>query len=185
MTDGGIDVPWASLRDEVARFVHRRIADHHAADDLVQDVLARAAKALAAHRPAGPLRAWVLTIARNAVIDHYRTGKLRALPNDDAVAAATVEPGVDREGLLASFRAFLHALPPEQREAVLLTEYEGLTQPDVAERLGVPLSTVKSRVQRGKQRLEQALHDCCEFEFDRRGHVVDWTKRPDSDCRDC
>jgi RNA polymerase sigma-70 factor (ECF subfamily) len=182
--------PWQQLTDDLRRYVRQRVGSAEAADDIVQDTLAKLAAALRDAPPAGPLPAWVFRVARNAIVDHYRA---RSSGEPQVDEPAIDDPGsrqLEREGLLASFRAFVHALPPEQREAVLLTEYEGVSQTDLAKRLGVPLSTVKSRVQRGRKRLEQALRDCCTFEFDRRGNLLDWQRRGDGngdcpDCRDC
>lgn len=176
--------PWPEMIADLRRYVRRRIADEHAAEDLVQDTLAKLAAQLRDKPPAGPLPAWVLRVARNAIVDHYRAKRPQPEPADALVDdAATL--ALERQGLLASFRSFVHALPPEQREAVLLTEYEGVSQTELAERLGLPVSTVKSRVQRGRKRLAQALRDCCTFEFDRRGAIVDWHRRPGGDCKDC
>jgi RNA polymerase sigma-70 factor (ECF subfamily) len=186
MKSGNLDVPWQRLVEDLRRFVRRRVSDTHAADDLVQDVLTKMAAQLRDQPPAGPLHPWVLAVARNAIIDWYRTRSRHLDESAEPVdAARQPETALERAGLMASFRAFVHALPPEQREAVLLTEYDGLTQKAVAERLGVPVSTIKSRVQRGRQRIEKALHDCCTFEFDRRGRLIDWQRKPGGDCRDC
>lgn len=180
----------APLLGVLRRFVGRRIADPHAAEDLVQDVLLEVAQrfggaggqALDDDR----LRAFVLAVARNAVIDHYRTRRKQAeLPADLAAEGDDELLRLDLGPLRASFRAFLHGLPPEQRESLLLVEYEGLSQQQLAERLGVAPSTVKSRVQRGRARLKRALLACCEFEFDARGAVVDWQQRPGGGCREC
>jgi RNA polymerase sigma-70 factor (ECF subfamily) len=177
--------PWPELIDALRRFVRRRVADPHTAEDLVQDTLAKLAAQLRTKAPAGPLHAWVLRVARNAIVDHYRRRDGGDEPAGEPAADDPDAQRLERQGLLASFRAFVHALPPEQREALLLTEYEGHTQQALAERLGVPLSTVKSRVQRGRKKLERALRDCCTFEFDRRGNLIDWQRRPGGDCRDC
>jgi RNA polymerase sigma-70 factor (ECF subfamily) len=182
-TDPG--TPWPELRDVVRRFVRRRVKDPHAAEDLVQDTLAKLAAKLAAGPPTGPLPAWVLRVAHNAVVDHYRRQPGPGQPVDDLAAAEHPGTEGERRGLLAALRRFVHALPAAQREAVLLTEYEGLSQTELAARLGVPLATVKSRVQRGRQRLHAALRACCTLEFDRRGHLVDWQRRPGGDCSDC
>jgi RNA polymerase sigma-70 factor (ECF subfamily) len=183
MTPAASARPWPEWIDDLRRFVRRRVADEHAADDLVQDTLAKVAARVQQGAPAGPWPAWILRVARNAIVDYYRKKGREPQPVDDVPAPA--ETASERAGLLRSFRNFVHALPPEQREAVLLTEYEGVSQKQLADRLGIPVSTVKSRVQRGKKRLERALRDCCTFEFDRRGHLVDWQRRSGGDCRDC
>jgi RNA polymerase sigma-70 factor (ECF subfamily) len=177
--------PWPQLIDDLRRFVRRRVSDQHEADDIVQDTLTKLAEQLRDGPIGRPLHAWVLRVARNAIVDHYRARGRGQAPVENVAADDPGPPPIEKAGLLASFRAFIHALPAEQREAVLLTEYDGLTQAELAARLGVPVSTVKSRVQRGRKRLERALRECCAFEFDRRGRIVDWTRRPGGDCRDC
>jgi RNA polymerase sigma-70 factor (ECF subfamily) len=177
--------PWPQLIDDLRRFVRRRVSDQHEADDIVQDTLTKLAEQLRDGPIGRPLHAWVLRVARNAIVDHYRARGRGQAPVENVAADDPGPPPIEKAGLLASFRAFIHALPAEQREVVLLTEYDGLTQAELAARLGVPVSTVKSRVQRGRKRLERALRECCAFEFDRRGRIVDWTRRPGGDCRDC
>lgn len=71
------------------------------------------------------------------------------------------------------------------REAIVLTELEGLTQKELAERLGISVSGAKSRVQRGREQLMEALLDCCKFEFDRRGRVIDCSPRNREGCPEC
>ncbi len=68
------------------------------------------------------------------------------------------------------------------RQALELTELGGTTQKDAAEQLGLSVSGMKTRVQRGRDKLKDALLDCCSVEFDRRGGVVDYHRREGSDC---
>lgn len=175
---------FGQLAAEVHRYVRRRVADADTAEDLTQDVFVKLAHQLRAGPIAGPLHAWLLRVARTTVIDHYRHRQpMAALPDDQVPAEA---PATNEAApLLASCRNFVQALPPEQREALLRTEYDGLSQTALAADLGVAVSTVKSRVQRGRRRLQRALLDCCTFEFDRRGRIVDWQRRPGGECRDC
>jgi len=177
--------PWPRWIDDLRRFVGRRVSDPHAVDDIVQDTLAKLAVHLREAPAEVPLHAWVLRVARNAVVDYYRAHRADTDGVEELAVDDPATQRLERQGLLASFRAFVHALPPAQREAVLLTQIEGISQTELAERLGVPLSTVKSRVQRGRKRLATALSACCNFEFDRRGHLVDWQRRADTDCPDC
>ena len=68
---------------------------------------------------------------------------------------------------------------------LVLTEFEGLTQKEMAERLGISLSGAKSRVQRGRQQLKQMLLERCEFEFDRLGRIIDCKPRTKEACQEC
>ena len=80
----------------------------------------------------------------------------------------------------------IRSLPDGYREAVQLAEIEGLPQQEVADRLGLSLSGAKSRIQRGRAMLKDVLEQCCHFEFDGRGNVMDYDPKPDRKvCRDC
>src|SRR5262252_2378026 len=88
------------------------------------------------------------------------------LPDDDIVSE-----------LLPCIRAMVLSLPAQDRQALILTEYQGLTQKELAQRLGLSLSGAKSRVQRAREKLKQQLLACCHFELDRRGHIIDYQPR--------
>src|SRR5690606_24480720 len=84
------------------------------------------------------------------------------------------------EQALASVVAlFLAALPSPYREALTLTELEGMTQKQAAEMLGISLSGMKSRVQRGRVLLRRSFEDCCTIALDVRGRIVGCEPRPD------
>jgi RNA polymerase sigma-70 factor (ECF subfamily) len=68
----------------------------------------------------------------------------------------------------------LNCLPEKYRQALLLTEYRGMTQQEVAEHLGISLSGAKSRVQRAREKLKEELLNCCHFEFDRLGKIMSY-----------
>jgi RNA polymerase sigma-70 factor (ECF subfamily) len=77
-------------------------------------------------------------------------------------------------------------LPETYREAVRLSEIEGLSQQAVAERLELSLSGGKSRIQRGRAMLREVLDQCCHFEFDRRGNLVEVDPKPNRQgCKGC
>lgn len=82
---------------------------------------------------------------------------------------------------------FVARLPSPYREAITLTELQGMSQREAAEMLGVSLSGVKSRVQRGRQRIRRMFEECCEMSLDARGRVTDCAPRDlrevPADCR--
>jgi RNA polymerase sigma-70 factor (ECF subfamily) len=82
------------------------------------------------------------------------------------------------ESLAGCVPAMINALSEPYREALHLSSVEGLSQQVIAEQLGVSLSGVKSRVQRGRAQLKGLLMNCCRFEFDRRGSLTDFAPHP-------
>ena len=181
------DVVWRQLSDDLRRFIRRRVPDDHAAD-LLQETFVRVHRHIGTLQEEDRLTAWVYRIARNVVHDHHR----RATNSPVALADAhPVDDGDDRVGRGRCrgcdwLDEMIRSLPEGYREAVQLAEVEGLPQQEVAERLGLSLSGAKSRIQRGRGMLKDALEACCHFEFDSRGNMMDYDPRPDRKvCRDC
>jgi len=175
---------WHEFSEPLRQFIQRRVSDPVEAEDLLQDVFLKASTGLDRLAEPSKLPGWLFLIARNAVIDHYRTRKATVAVPDDLVAPDPPDVG-ETEALKAAFRRMIHSLPGPYREAILLTEFEGLTQKELAERLGISFSGAKSRVQRGRQQLKEMLLECCRFEFDRRGHAFDCQPRDPGACPEC
>lgn len=171
---------WESLRGELVRFVRARVGDDAAADDIVHDVLLRALAELEGPRPPVHLRGWLYRATRNAIVDHYRARRpSEELPEEIGATPAEDEASAEQE-LARCLAPLLGTLAPDYREALTLAEVEGLPQREIAGRAGLSLSGAKSRVQRARKMLRQAILDCCRIETDRRGGVVELAPRPES-----
>ena len=175
---------WNDFGDKLRSFIRRRVSDDATADDILQDVFVKIAARSTTLNDPGKLQGWIFLVARNAVIDHYRTRK-ETVEVPETLADDRADDDPEIEPLKAAFRRMIDALPEPYREAIRQTEFEGLTQKELAQRLGISHSGAKSRVQRGREQLRQSLTDCCRFEFDRRGGVIDCTPRRKETCREC
>lgn len=175
---------WQEFAAKLRQFIRARVNDPATAEDILQDVFVKIQARLDQLKDPAKLQGWIYLIARNAIIDHHRTRKETVEVPEALAAEPAVEDG-ELEELKASFRRMIYSLPEPYREALVLTEFEGLTQQQLAERLGISLSGAKSRVQRGRVQLKDMLHECCTFEFDRRGKVIDCTPRARAKCEEC
>ncbi|HET7838366.1 MAG TPA: sigma factor-like helix-turn-helix DNA-binding protein, partial [Rectinemataceae bacterium] len=99
---------------------------------------------------------------------------------DEDIEAAYGSPELEEDPaarLAFSLRETVDELEEPYREALILTEYEGLSQAELAARAGISLSGAKSRVQRAREKLKALLLACCHFELDRRGGIIDYQER--------
>lgn len=133
--------------------------DAEQADDLVQEAILRAWKHLDAFEEGTNLRAWVFTILRNYFYTQLRKRREEvSLEGDDGIGMTLCKPP-EQHGWMES-RDFLRAvghLPPEQCEALILVGAEGFTYDETAEICGCPVGTIKSRVNRARNRLLELL----------------------------
>ena len=195
MTKGADEARWRELRARLHGFVGRRIGNPEDAEDIVQDVFVRMQRNIDALSSADRLDAWAFRIARNAIIDHYRSPNRHDVTGEtaakaiDGIAADVVGgggPSDDARAEIARCIApMVRGLPNGYRRAIELTELEGLTQAAAAERLGLSVPGAKSRVQRGRARLRARLLRCCEIETDRRGRVIAFETRDGGGCASC
>jgi RNA polymerase sigma-70 factor (ECF subfamily) len=185
-----VEAVWRELHDQLLRFIARRVRTPEDAEDILQEVMLRI------HRHGGDLEhadriaSWVYRIATNAIADHYRTPARRELPSgqgtevpetDDAPAATvSTEPDAAelRAELAGCIAPLIARLPEMYREALELTEFEETTQVRAAAQLGLSVSGMKTRVQRGRGQLKDLLLECCQVELDSRGGVTAYRSNP-------
>lgn len=128
------------------------------ADDLVQDTAVKAWSNQDKFQEGTSLRAWLFTILRNSYFSMYRKKGREVQDVDGAFSARlAVVGGQESHVDLADFRAALATLPDEQREALVMIGASGLSYDEVAEIAGVPVGTVKSRVNRARAKLAALL----------------------------
>jgi RNA polymerase sigma-70 factor, ECF subfamily len=135
------------------RFIAGRVSDGDTAEDILQDVYLKIHSHISGLRETDRLESWIYQIARNAIIDTYR----RVRPQDELTE--TLASPLDDESeavseLASSVRGMLNCLPDAYRQALELTEFQGLSQVELADKLNISVSGAKSRVQRGRCRWE-------------------------------
>ena len=173
---------WREYHTRLLGFIEARVHDPATSEDILQEVFLKVHSRIETLRDSNKLESWVYQITRNAIIDHYRSR--RASVELPEAAAALEEDPTDRERreMARCLLPMVESLPESYRDAVKLSEIEGLTQSEVAQRNGLSLSGAKSRVQRGRAMLKSKLQECCQFEFDRRGQIVDYKARSAGSC---
>jgi len=169
---------WSVYQQRLSVFIHKHIVETADVDDVLQEVFVKIHTHIASLRDEEKLQSWMYQIARNAITDYYRQQK-RNLSLDkvwESEESDAVFDDAARE-LAPCIREMVEQLPDKYREALLLTEYEGLSQKELSLRLGISFSGAKSRVQRAREQVKQMLLACCDFQFDRLNHIIDYQPR--------
>lgn len=141
---------------------YKTLGDRELAEEATQQAFVQAWRASGSYDPAREIGSWLATIARRAAIDVYRREARRSHGSlDDAdpadPALVTLPPSIDRAYDVWEVRRAIGTLDPDDAELVRWQHFDGLTQAEIAERLGVPLGTVKSRSFRIHRRLAGML----------------------------
>jgi RNA polymerase sigma-70 factor (ECF subfamily) len=167
----GDDAAWEQIVNSYTRRIYnlgyRYTNRRDEAEDLTQEILVRVYQNLKSFRAdAGTFQNWILKVGRNLIIDHYRqtrrfqqaagTEELEAMNLKDE-KAPNPERTVERDEAARFLREGLQALSPELKEAIILRDIEGMAYLEIAELLGIPEGTVKSRINRGRLELAKLL----------------------------
>lgn len=162
-------------RPKLVKQIAGKIKEPSTREDILQEVFLKFAAKLETIEHRDNLCGYLYRITENTIADHYRR-ETRLLVTDDErlFDQAAPDPPVDDNYRLANccLRSFIDRLPPKYREALILIELEGKSQKEAAVTLGVSYSGLKSRVQRGREKLKEAILACCRFEFDKYGNIV-------------
>ena len=176
-------VPW-QLEQRLRPFVARRVPPAEV-DDVLQDVFVRVQRGLATLRDEERLLPWLYQVARSAVQESLRQRARHPLARGENDEPAAIEPEnsvASDSGLAAFAAAAITRLPSPYREALTLTELEGTTQLAAAKLLGLSPSGMKSRVQRGREKLRELLDANCNIALDVRGGVIACEPRQRAAC---
>lgn len=188
---------WQALHNGLRTFIVKRVGDQEHTDDILQEVFVRVHRQIDSVKDPERVVSWVYQITRNAIIDHYRKpGRQREVPaglsselevlHESPVILGMIHDADEAEPraeLACCLRPMIEQLSQDYRDAITLVEIEGLSQQAAAEQMGISLSGMKSRVQRGRKQLKQMLDACCMIELDRRGGVIDFdTRAAGCDC---
>jgi RNA polymerase sigma-70 factor (ECF subfamily) len=175
---------------QLRAYIGRRV-DASFVDDILGDILLRVAEHRDQFDSADNPLAWLYRVAANVITDHYRRRAVERKALKEAGAAAMEEDsGGESESyseLAQCLVPMIRQLPEDYRDALLLTDINGVTQTAAAAQLGLSVSGMKSRVQRGREQLKKALYRCCEIEVNKQGRIVDYMQRGCTDpCgKDC
>jgi RNA polymerase sigma-70 factor (ECF subfamily) len=184
LNNGDLGAAFAELRHSLRGYLARRVNDPAQVDDLLQDVFLKAQKTIGHGRPPKNLPAWLFTVAKTTVIDHYRARRPPAEPLDDNTPDDQ-DDDEDRmyQELATCLRPLAQTLPRIYRETLLATDLGGQSMQAVADANGLSLSAVKSHASRGRAMLKGIVLNCCAVETTG-GLVTDYQRRTGKAC-DC
>ncbi len=166
----GDQVAWEQIVRQnwrkVFNVAYKFVGKHDEAEDLTQDIFLKIFKALKTFDRRANFQTWIISISRNLCIDHYRSVRkerqtiARDVDSSD-LQPATTDRGpyaqAEHEDLRAQLRQALESLPIALRTAVVLRDLQELSYQEIADRLGLPEGTVKSRINRGRIELAHQL----------------------------
>jgi len=173
---------WLDYQQQLANFIHSKVASSQDAEDIVNDVFTKLITQSTEKKLPDNISAWLYQVARNNIVDYYRSKKqFESLP-DDLVIDDENSLSYELSGCLLPM---IKALPEDYQQVLILSELEGKKYKEVADILGLSLSAVKTRALRGRAKLKQDILRCCTIFYNKAGSIVDYEQKMSNSSNNC
>lgn len=172
---------WAKYANDLKRFIFSKVKDEVATDDILQDSFLKIHTKLHTLKDLNKLKSWIFSIARNSILDYFKTNnKTFEYTNFEAEALMNENVHTEKDCL----RGILQNLPKKYRDPIFLSDIKGLKQQEVAERLNQKITTTKSQIQRARKLIAQGFINCCGYVLNENGKLVGQIQEKE-DCKVC
>lgn len=171
-------IEFQAVYDEFSKLLYKYILfktnDKFASEDILQEVFVKLHKNI--KNPLhGNLKSWLYAVAKNEIVNYYRKTKPSEILNEDMLDMKPSQS--DTKWIEECIEPLLSTLSHGYKDVMLMREYEGLSVAQISDALQLPVSTVKSKLQRGRKKLKSALFECCTFELDKDGFPIDFKSK--------
>ena len=178
-------IVWDTYGDDVKRFVFSKTKNKDVASDIVQEVFIKVHTKMATLQNAEQLKSWLFNIAKNTVLDYFKSSQKEGSAEQDIVEI------IDEDSLHLKDHSeedclygIVTKLPKKYRVPLFMADIKGMKQAVIADVLKLPLPTVKSQIQRARKMIAQGYMDCCGFELNDKGFLVGEVKSKE-ECKVC
>lgn len=165
------------FNEQISGFICHKVKHEDHCNDILQEVYIKIMMNLNKIEKVENIRSYLLKIADNTITDYYRAKSscgacCEAEGEEQKVSPANINDDKSLQLADCCLLPFIESLEPIYREALTMTELEGLTQKQYAEKAGISLSGSKSRVQRARLQLKERILACCNYAFDKYGNIT-------------
>jgi RNA polymerase sigma-70 factor (ECF subfamily) len=155
---------YREFRDQLHRYIKRRVGSPEDAHDVLQEVFLRVLRNEKTFAQTDVPLAWLYRVTRSAIVDHYRKAGRTPTGSDAGLEMLSAPETAPEPEFERCIQPLLGNLPEIYRDALVFTDLNGGRQTEYARQTGIGTATAKSRVQRGRKLLKQAVLSCCSME---------------------
>lgn len=164
---------YVAFHQQLRRFITKRLGNAEDAEDILQEVFLRVLRSETPLQEVRTPLAWLYTVTNSAILDHFRKQGRRVPAGQALIDTLPAPDRVEEAEFGRCLTPLLHGLPAKYRDALIFVDLNGGRQVDLARETGLHLSTVKSRVQRGRKMLEVSIKQTCHIQRDGLRKVMD------------
>ena len=177
---------WNEFSNELYKYINSKVRNKYDSEDILQDIFVKNNKNINNLDDQLKLKSWIYKITKNTIIDYYRKKK------DKSVDIMKFEEGFEsdnnsdnmNEEIIKCLEKMIFELPMKYQEVIELHDMKRMKHKEISEKLDITISCSKMRVQRAKAKLKEIFLECCDFEVDTFGNIIDY-KQHKTECNRC
>ncbi len=184
--DQQFELLWDEFRLDLSKFVRSKVHNEHDAEDILQEVFIKIYKNLETLEKKTAIKSWIFTITKNSIIDYYKKKKDIIMTPEKmlTIEDENFEENNMNDEISECLKHMIFDLPQKYQNVYDLYENKNMKHKDIVEALDISLSTSKVRLMRAKELFKKNLVECCDFEVDNYGNVINY-KRKGEGCKRC
>jgi RNA polymerase sigma-70 factor, ECF subfamily len=167
---------WRDFHKELKGYITKTVKSQTDADDILQEVFIKIIRNNEKVNMAKDIRQYIYGIVRNAIRDYFRNKPIIGIQISHVITEEE-DPQLNATIAECCVKPFIKQLPRKYKEALVLTEIQLVSQKDLAEKLNISYSGAKSRVQRGKEKLKEMILNCCSYQADAYGNLMEGERK--------
>ena len=165
---------WTDFHKELKGFIYNKTRNSADTDDILQEVFIKIIRNIDKVNQSENLRQYLYGIVRNTLNDYFKNQKTFSNESDiQEQFSETESHSLNQTIAECCIKPFINKLPDNYKQALLITEFQNVSQKELAEQLNISYSGAKSRVQRGKEKLKELILNCCAYPNDKYGNLID------------
>lgn len=179
-----IEESWKDFSSQLFGYIISKVHHKEDAEDILQEVYLKSVQNIDSLKEGSNINAWLYKVTSNAINDHFRKqkGMIQEEFKADIFAADKKWSVQDN---FCCLEPHINELPDKYRSVIKMSEFEGLKYDEIADRLSMSVSAIKSRVVRGREMLKEKFVDCCQYHVNEEGKLIGEPDCQRPECNDC
>ncbi|MCH4888380.1 RNA polymerase sigma factor SigZ [Acidaminobacter sp. JC074] len=178
------DEIWMVFNEKLLYYIQSKVGNEHDAEDILQIVFLKVYKGFESLENKEALKPWLYQITRNSIIDFYKKKKEISLaPESLPDIVMEEDPDNMNDEIAGCLKKMLYDIPDKYQDVYRMYEDHGMKHKEISDELGISVSASKVRLKRARDLFKKKLLDCCDFETDLYGNIIDYTSK--IDCKNC
>lgn len=179
------DELWNEFNEKLLNYIQSKVANSHDAEDILQNVFIKVFRGIEQLENQSAIKPWIYRITKNTIIDFYKKKKDVSVAPETLYVMEDEYDDIDNmnDDISKCITNMIFVLPDKYQNVYDMYEKNEMKHQEIADALDISVAASKVRLKRAKDMFREKLLECCDFEVDKYGNIIDYQSK--GSCKDC